>query len=394
MVAGITDTNQARVELTHDYIKTCDYVWVVAPISRVVDDTTVYQLLSRYGKAFKGMVSVICTHSDADIVGFERKMVNHFQQEEMDVELYHNLSEKMKAKKTDITQLNTKVTATKKRKKKATKQQMMEVRDEEDTLKEMRQQLAQLEAERFEFLVKTRNALITEQLQETMQSHIPRGRTLEVHCVSNYHYAGLKGGAINGPRLSAETTGILQLRANTLALMAPRLMDTLMHYSSFSLQAMLKDLQLWLHSASIDRRPEILEMTRKPHANLAPVFEHRLETFAKNIQTASDNILMQAISEATEAALKQLAKKKQKHPSTIMAFIRKNGAHATKMCPRESWNENFSKSFADTVAKCEATLTQTRGVLAVKLERSVIEDLNEFLKKIRGKQGTLLFGYR
>lgn len=100
---------------------------------------------------------------------------------------------------------------------------------------------------------------------------------------------------------------------------------------------------------------------------------------------------MQAISEASEAALKQLAKKKQKHPATIMAFIRKNGAHATKMCPRESWNENFSKSFADTVAKCEATLTQTRGLLAVKLERSVIEDLNEFLRKIRGKWYALLF---
>ena len=71
---------------------------MVAPISRVVDDTTVYQLLSRYGKAFKGMVSVICTHSDAGLIGSERKMVNHLQQEDKDVELYHELSDKMKAK--------------------------------------------------------------------------------------------------------------------------------------------------------------------------------------------------------------------------------------------------------------------------------------------------------
>jgi hypothetical protein len=242
------------------------------------------------------MISVICTNSDADIIGSERKMVNHFQQEDMNVESYHVLSEKIKAKKSDITQLNAKVTATKKRKKKATKQQMLDVRDEEDTLKEMRQQHAQLEAERFEFLVTTRNSLVTEQLKDTMQSHVPRGQTLEVHCVSNYHYAALKGGAINGPRLPAETTGIPQLRANTLALMAPRLMKTLTHYSGFSLQAMLKDLQLWLHSASVDRRPEILELTKKPHANLSPVFEHRLVTFAKNIQAASDNVLMQAVS--------------------------------------------------------------------------------------------------
>jgi hypothetical protein len=63
-------------------------VWVVAPIGRVVDDTTVYQLLSRYGKAFKGMINVICTHSDAGIIGSERKMVNHLRDEDQDVELY------------------------------------------------------------------------------------------------------------------------------------------------------------------------------------------------------------------------------------------------------------------------------------------------------------------
>lgn len=342
-------------------------------------------MLSRYGKAFRGMISVICTHSDADIVGSERKMANFFRQEDKDVEPYDVLSEKMKAKKAEITQLNSKVTATKKRKKKATKQQMLDVREEEETLKEMKQQLAQLEAERFEFFVTTRNSLVTEQLQENMQSHVPRGHTLEVHCVSNYHYAGLKGSAVNGPRLSAETTGILQLRANTLALMAPRLMRTLKHYTSFSLQAMLKDLQLWLHSAPVDRRPEILELTKQPHLNLVPAFEHRLSTFANDVQNASDGILMQSVPEASQAALKQLAKKKTKHPATIMAFIRKNGNYATKMCPKESWNENFSKFFADVVARCETSLTGARELLTAKLERGVLEDLNEFLKKINGK---------
>jgi hypothetical protein len=77
-----------------------------------------------------------------------------------------------------------------------------------------------------------------------------------------------------------------------------------------------------------------------------------------------------------------------------MAFIRKNGAYATKMCPKESWNENFSKSFADTVARCEASLTQTRDLLTIELERSVIDDLEEFLKKIQGKWSKPIFRYR
>lgn len=363
---------------------------MVAPISRVVDDTTVYQLLSRYGKAFKGMISVICTHSDAGIIGSERKMINHLQQEDKNIDLYHTLSDQMKAKKAEITQLSAKVAATKKRKKKATKAQMLEVRDEEDTLKNLRNQFAQLEAERFEFIVTTRNSLITEQLQETMQSHIPRGQVLEVHCVSNYHYAGLKGCKVNGPRLSAASTGIIQLRANTLALMAPRLMDTLEHYTNFSLQAMLKDLQLWLHSASIDRRPEVLELARQPWANATLAFDHRLTTFAKDIEAASDRTLMPAVSEASQKALAQLEKKRQKHPSTIMAFIRKNGNYATKLCPKESWNENFTKHFAEVVGKCEASLTITRALLTDKLERGVVNDLNDFLKKIKGKRDETL----
>jgi hypothetical protein len=154
----------------------------------------------------------------------------------------------------------------------------------------------------------------------------------------------------------------------------------------FSLQAMLKDLQLWLHSAAVDRRPEILELAGKPKANAGPAFEHRLSTFAKDIQAASDNVLMQAIFEASQKALGQLAKKRQRHPATIMAFIRKNGNYATKMCPKESWNENFSKHFAEVVGNCEASLTQTRDLLTAKLERGVVDDLNDFLKKIRGKR--------
>lgn len=331
------------------------------------------------------MICVICTHSDSDIVGSEQKLVNHFRQEDQDVRPYTRLTDQMKAKKTEMTELGKKISAIKKRKNRATKQQMLNVRVEEEDLKEMRQQFAQLVGMRFEFLVQTRNALITEQLQENMQSHMPRGQTLEVHCVSNHHYAALKGGSITGPRLSADTTGVPQLRARTLALMAPRLLDTLEHYTYFTLQCALQDLQLWLSSVSVNRRQELLELTCQPKNNFSTAVEHRLDTFAKDIQASADNILIPTISEATKAALKQLSKKREKHWKTIMAFIRKNGNYATKMCPKESWNENFSKAFADTVTKSEVALTQARSLLTVKLERGVINDLTTFLKKIEGK---------
>lgn len=61
---GISDTNETRVNLTKEYVKSCNYVWIVAHISRVVDDGQVFHLLSKYGKAFKGDIMVICTHSE------------------------------------------------------------------------------------------------------------------------------------------------------------------------------------------------------------------------------------------------------------------------------------------------------------------------------------------
>lgn len=188
---GISDTNQARVELTHEYIKGCDYVWVVAPISRVVDDATVYQLLSRYGKAFKGMICVICTHSNEGILGSEKKLANHFREEDKDTKPFSDFNEQIKAKKAEIKELNAKIIAVKRRKKQATKQQMLDVHVAEETVKEMELQCRRWETQRFEFFVATRNSLVVEQLQESMQSHMPRGQLLEVYCVSNYHYAAL-----------------------------------------------------------------------------------------------------------------------------------------------------------------------------------------------------------
>ena len=93
---------------------------MVAPISRVVDDSTVYQLLSRYGKAFKGMICVVCTHSDEGIIGSEQKLANHLKQEDRDTKTYFTLTDQIKAKRTEMKELMAKITTVKKRKKSAT----------------------------------------------------------------------------------------------------------------------------------------------------------------------------------------------------------------------------------------------------------------------------------
>jgi len=82
--------------------------------------------------------------------------------------------------------------------------------------------------------------------------------------------------------------------------------------------------------------------------------------------------------------LEQLAKKELKHAATIMAFIRNDGNHVTKMCPKESWNENFMKYLADVIISCLTCLGQTRLQLTQVLGDAVVEDMNKFKKSIEG----------
>jgi hypothetical protein len=382
---GISDTNESRVETTHGFIGSCDYIWIVAHISRAVDDATVFQLLSRYGKLFKGMLCVICTHSDDGIAASETNLVNHLKQEDQDVHLYLVLTSCMKAKKSEITTLKAQIAKIKRKKKSATKQQMMDVREEEENLKVLTEDFSRFKAKRFAFIVQTRKALVTKQMQNEMQSHLPRGHLLEVHCVSNSHYAALGKIGLSGPRLTAEATGIPKLRANTIALMAPRLLDSLERYITIDVKAMLQELQLWLSTASTDRRAELLELASQPRDEFPILVKTRITRHADNVLSMVQGTLQPAIPEASKAALEQLAKKEKKHPSTIMAFIRKDGNHMTKMCPKESWNENFMKFLADVIISCLTSLSQTRLQLTDTLGSAVIEDMNKFKKIIEGK---------
>ncbi|KAI0168301.1 hypothetical protein BJ166DRAFT_611252 [Pestalotiopsis sp. NC0098] len=67
---GVQDSNAARAAVAENYIKNCKYVWVVAPITRAVDDKTARKLM---GESFKlqlkldgkyDRVSFICSKTD------------------------------------------------------------------------------------------------------------------------------------------------------------------------------------------------------------------------------------------------------------------------------------------------------------------------------------------
>lgn len=327
---------------------------------------------------------MICTHSDDGILASETELANYFKQEDQDVKPFFALSDRMKVKKTEIKTLKSKIAMIKEETQRATEQQMTNVRAKGETLNGLKREFTQLQTERFTFLVQTRNALITQRLQDTMQKHMPHGHTLEVHCISNSHYAALNRGGIRGPLLSAEATGVPKLRAKTIALMAPRLLNTLEKYVTFDVKVMLQELQLWLSTASIDRRSELLALASLPRDGLRGMFDLRLASHANNIQIMASSTLRQALPGASSAALEQLAKKEKKHWKTIEAFIRNGGNHVTKMCPKESWNEDFMRVLVDVINSSLAPVGRARVQLTSTLRRSIIDGMIRFRQSAKG----------
>lgn len=163
----------------------------MAPIRRVVDDGGVYNLLSTYGRLFKNNVMVICTHTDE---GVDAKLANHLKDEDYDIQPYLDITVEWKQKRTEVTQQKAKITALRNRKR-PTKQALIDAYNAEDQLKAMRAEWLAIDSRRFDFLVHSRNQMITAQLQEEMRYHLPEDAKLSVACVSNLHYTALKGTA-------------------------------------------------------------------------------------------------------------------------------------------------------------------------------------------------------
>lgn len=379
---GISDTHEARVNLTKNYVKTCNYVWIVAQISRVVDDGMVYRLLSTYGMAFKGSIAVICTHSDD---GVEKKLVNHLKECGQDMTGYQQLTKDLKAKKTQITQACSRIKALKALKR-PTKAHYIEARAKEDELKLHRDAFASVDRQRFAFLVKARNDTITKQLQEGIEYHLPKGSSLRVFCVSNLHYRAIKGlTTIRGSKLDPDATGIPALRAFALTLPAPKLLRAIEDHLTTCLVVWLKNMALWASKTSVDRRRELMQTVKLPGDNLEANVVRIVMGFKRELNDNITTPMRDLQLDAIKTALKVHAQKNKMHHATIRAFIRKDGQYATRLCPKECWNEQFSKALTDEALRALPALEA--GVLGVheELEDAVNKDLRGVISALKGE---------
>ncbi|KAK5730407.1 hypothetical protein LTR15_000344 [Elasticomyces elasticus] len=287
-------------------------------------------MVLKYGKIFRGMIGVICTHSDADVDG---KLVKELRDEGIDMQAWYELNNVCKNEVKKIKQLDKEVKAARNRKSRQKNTQLLETQKKDEEAKIGRKVLKTIELRRFEFAVQARNQYVTEQLRNMLENYVAKGTTLDVHCISNSHYAAIKSGkAVQGGRLSPEATGIPALRTFALTLPAPRLLQTLEEYCTADINVFFKNAQLWGTLDKLDSRVET-----------------RMGAFKDGIKSGLVNALHSQFSATRDTAVKVLDQKRKKHSATIRAFIRKDGNHSTQMCPKESWNEQFVKGSTEFI---------------------------------------------
>ncbi|KAK3672926.1 hypothetical protein LTR78_007279 [Recurvomyces mirabilis] len=180
---GLSDSLSSRHELCSKYIKTCDWIWAVAPISRVIDDNLIFGIVQRYGKLFRGRIMIICTHSDADI---DTRLYRELRDGGIDMQPYAEATLEMKALTKAANALASEVRR-ERRDKRRTKDQMRLTDQKRDQVENMEQKLKALELQQTEHIVKARNEYVTQELQLGFEDYLPNGMTLAVHCISNMH---------------------------------------------------------------------------------------------------------------------------------------------------------------------------------------------------------------
>ncbi|KAK5700424.1 hypothetical protein LTR17_022926 [Elasticomyces elasticus] len=374
---GISDTNETRIKVVRDYIKTIDHIWMVTSIGRVVDDALTTDMVYRYGKLFKGCITIIATKSDTDI---DQNLAKELQKEGHDLQEWFTLTGTLKAHNTKVKTLKAELLQERKKYKKPTKPKLMEFQSKIDMIAEVKRDSKAIELRRFEVLVHARNAFVTEQLRANMDKYLPKGIKLQVFCISNRHYAAIKGGrSVRGLRLSAEATGVPALRAHALAIPAADQFGTLEDYYAADLGVFLSEAQLWVKVTQLERRAELLGLVREP----LDKFQGRMETRAKTLKHIVGGpfltLLSQQFSGTRDVAIEILGQKRKKHASTIMAFMRRNGNHHTSVCPQESWNEHFMKGLTDAVEEHWDVFENSRIQHTSQLRDALLGDMRAIL---------------
>lgn len=216
------DINLARVRVTQDYLLRCDYVLIVAKISRAVTDqslrSSLFLALSRHvptewetSGATKFNIAVVCTRTEdinltaarAEFVGEDKRIAP---------ETMARLDQEIAAAR---------LTGDREKKKAAKREQEI-------------------------LLIRARNDHVREGLQQTYASETTNGETLDVFCVSNKWYEKY---CPKGSTALVRASEIPELRRFCHTVAADAMLGEAMYFLQSKLSSLLNSLDLWATSS-------------------------------------------------------------------------------------------------------------------------------------------------
>jgi len=255
---GLQDTNLARVRATQTYLMRCDYVFIVAGISRAITDqslkSSLYSILSRHvpleweesaGGSMK--LAVVCTKSEVTALLCSLPNVSPT------TEFYQDINQKTARREfcgpnkripeSVMNQIDRDIEKAKADGDKAHKKEL-----KRKSVGPATEYASGSRARRQQFLlVDARNNHVKEGLQAAYASKVPGGR-LQVFCVSNTTYEKFsRKGHVDMVRAS----GIPQLRQFCHSVTArARLLET-KHFLQSKLSSLLNSINLWADTTPV-----------------------------------------------------------------------------------------------------------------------------------------------
>ncbi|KAK4954747.1 hypothetical protein LTR66_013513 [Elasticomyces elasticus] len=363
---GISDTHEVRVNACHDYLRSCDALWIIAKIERVKSCNSVDSLLRKYAERFKGNISIICTKSDEMRMPQVAKDLKARRQALGDYEYHTKISEKAK--------------------KRIEKLRRQSKGKSSEALDDLKNEKARADDLRLEILVDVRNDYVSRGLQADMQRHLHQRTALHVQCVSNLHYAYHNGAVdIDGPVLKVPDTGIPLLRAHALGLPATDVFRAKEAYLKGKYAVFLQGLSLWTEQSSVQDRAELLSIVSAPEQGVPQL----LSEFQTAVCQRAERLIVTPLSEAQDELARGemgvVQSWKTWHWSSLKAFVRNGGKWATSVIPGQCWNEQFLERANEILDPNWTELEgEERKLIAQNME-SVIDMIRAIPQHLDGK---------
>ncbi|KAK1447563.1 hypothetical protein CMEL01_09402 [Colletotrichum melonis] len=384
---GLRDSNSARRLITERYLVECDEIFAICNIGRATTDVGVESVFELAQQAGLSKVGIVCTKSDD--IRVEEAMKDWRGRH---ADRIQQLSNAVSTTQADIENINLDLAE-------IDELEMTELTDEEqrESIRlhnEQRRTNAVLKKNLFElkeYLMKTRNAIVTRQLRTAYEDKIAGGN-LAVFCVSNILYWDERHKPRDVALPSLQLSGILALRKHCLGIIADSQLSIAKRYIDNDIPAMLGEAALWVESgagsAGAEQKLHIRDTLNLIESRLKRDLTRRNSDLSLVGTSIKDEFRIRIYDNRRNntwriAAANAALEWDPWAPGTYSAFCRNFGNHRTRIAGWHDWNQELICTMArDVTPQWDSVCTSCRARLeqSCRLIQSQMDWALEFLE--------------